>query len=128
LEILAIIIGLAGISVAASSTALSRRAEFGMLRHIGMTRGQVTRMLAVEGLITSTLGVLYGLSLGVLLSLVLVFVINRQSFHWSIDFALPAIDLACLAATLIGAAALTAIWSGRVATQASALSAVREDW
>jgi putative ABC transport system permease protein len=128
LELLAILIGLAGVSVAASSTALSRRAEFGMLRHIGMTRGQITRMLAVEGVVISALGVLYGLCLGIVLSLVLVFVINRRSFHWSIDFSVPGAELAVLAAVLIGTAALMAVWSGRIATQGSALAAVREDW
>jgi putative ABC transport system permease protein len=128
LELLAIVIGLAGISVAASSTALARRAEFGMLRHIGMTRRQITHMLACEGLITSSLGVAYGLGIGLILSLVLVFVIDRQSFHWSIDFAVPAAQLIVLATVLIAAAALTSIWSGRAATQRSALDAVREDW
>ena len=49
LEAIAVIIGLTGISFAASSTALARRAEFGMLRHIGMLRRQVVGMLASEG-------------------------------------------------------------------------------
>jgi putative ABC transport system permease protein len=128
LEAIAVIIGLTGISFAAGSTALARRAEFGMLRHIGMLRRQVIGMLASEGILTSAFGVLYGLGLGVALSLVLVYVINRQSFNWSIDFAVPAWQLAFLSVTLIGAAALTAIWSGRAALSQDAVRAVREDW
>lgn len=128
LEIIAVGIGLTGVSFAAGSTALARRAEFGMLRHIGMQRRQVIAMLASEGLLMSVLGVAYGLTLGAGLSLVLVFVINRQSFNWSIDFAVPYWQLAALSATLIGAAALTAVWSGRAAMGPSALRAVREDW
>jgi putative ABC transport system permease protein len=62
------------------------------------------------------------------LSLVLVYVINRQSFNWSIDFAVPARQLAFLSITLIGAAALNAIWSGRAAVSQDAVRAVREDW
>ncbi len=81
--------GLTGVSFAASSTALARRAEFGMLRHIGMLRRQIIGMLAGEGLLTSVFGVLYGLTLGGALSLVLVYVVNRQSFNWSIDLAVP---------------------------------------
>ncbi len=128
LEAIAVVIGLTGISFAASSTALARRAEFGMLRHIGMLRRQVIGMLASEGVLMSVFGVVYGLILGVALSLVLVYVVNRQSFNWSIDFAVPAWQLIVLSGTLIAAAAVTAIWSGRTAMNQDAVRAVREDW
>jgi putative ABC transport system permease protein len=128
LEAIAVIIGLTGVSFAASSTALARRAEFGMLRHIGMLRGQIVGMLAGEGILTSAFGVAYGLGLGTALSLVLVYVINRQSFNWSIDLAIPAWQLAVLSVTLIAAAAVTAVWSGRAAMSQDAVQAVREDW
>jgi putative ABC transport system permease protein len=128
LEVIAVIIGLTGVSFAASSTALARRAEFGMLRHIGMLRGQIIAMLADEGILTSAFGVIYGLGLGMALSLVLVYVINRQSFNWSIDLAVPVWQLALLSLVLIGAAAVTAIWSGRAALSQDAVRAVREDW
>jgi len=128
IEAVAVIIGLMGVSFAASSTALARRAEFGMLRHVGMLRRQVVAMLASEGVLMSLLGVLYGLILGSALSLVLVYVVNRQSFNWSIDFAVPLWQLGVLSVTLIAAAALTAVWSGRSALTHDAVRAVREDW
>lgn len=128
LETIAVLIGLMGVSFAASSTALARRAEFGTLRHIGMLRRQVIALLAGEGVLTCTFGVLYGLILGGALSLILVFVVNRQSFRWSIDLALPVLQLALLSVTLVLAAALTAIVSGRAATSDDAVRAVREDW
>ena len=128
LEAVAVIIGLVGVSLAASSTALARRAEFGMLRHIGMLRRQVIGMVASEGAVMSLFGVVYGLILGGMLSLVLVYVVNRQSFNWSIDLALPGRQLALLALILIAAAAVTALWSGRTATGQDAVRAVREDW
>ena len=128
LEGVAVLIGLLGVSFAASSAALSRRAEFGMLRHIGMLRRQVLGLIATEGLLTSALGVVYGLLLGLALSLVLVFVINRQSFNWSIDLALPLGPLCALSALLIIAATLTAVISGRAALSMDAVRAVREDW
>ena len=128
LEVIAVIIGLTGVSFAASSTALARRAEFGMLRHIGMLRRQIVGMLADEGILTSIFGVIYGLALGVALSLVLVYVINRQSFNWSIDLSVPAWLLALLSLGLIGAAAVTTVVSGRAALSQDAVRAVREDW
>jgi putative ABC transport system permease protein len=128
LEAIAVLIGLTGISFAASSTALARRAEFGMLRHIGMLRRQVIGIVASEGLLTSTCGVLYGLLLGIVLSLVLVYVVNRQSFNWSIDLVIPVWQLGLLSLFLIVAAAVTAFVSGRAATSRDAVLAVREDW
>jgi putative ABC transport system permease protein len=128
LEAVAVIIGLTGISVAASAAALARRGQFGMLRHLGVLRGQILGMLACEGLLQSTLAVLYGLLVGAALSLILVYVINRQSFHWSIDFAVPWMQLLILSVTLIAAAALTALWSGRAAMSQDVIRAVREDW
>ncbi len=128
LEVIAVIIGLTGVSFAASSTALARRAEFGMLRHLGMLRRQIIGMLADEGILTSIFGVIYGLVLGLALSLVLVYVINRQSFNWSIDLNVPAGQLVLLSLGLIGAAAVTAVISGRAALSQDAVRAVREDW
>ncbi|MFI4868690.1 MAG: FtsX-like permease family protein, partial [Steroidobacterales bacterium] len=128
LEGIAVVIGLIGVGVAASASALARRAQFGMLRHIGMLRRQVLAMLAIEGVIMSTLSVIYGLLLGTALSLILVYVINRQSFNWSIDLTLPWRQLVVLSLGLISAAALTALWSGRAAMSQDAIRAVREDW
>lgn len=128
LEAVAVLIGLVGIACAGAATALARRGEFGMLRHIGMLRRQIVAMLAAEGLLVSLLAALYGLVLGAAISLVLVHVINRQSFHWSIDLAVPVRQLAVFAAALIGAATLTNVVSARAALRTSALRAVREDW
>jgi putative ABC transport system permease protein len=128
LEVIAVLIGLAGVGVASSSTALARRAQFGMLRHVGMLRRQVLGMLASEGIIMSALSALYGLLLGLVLSVILVYVINRQSFSWSIDLAVPWLQLLLLSIALIAASALTALWSGRAALGQDAVRAVREDW
>jgi putative ABC transport system permease protein len=128
LEAIAVLIGLTGVSLAAGSTALARRAEFGVLRHIGMLRRQIVGMLAREGLLLGAFGVVYGLALGATLSLVLVYVVNRQSFNWSIDLAVPYEQLAVLCLTLLVAAAVTAVWSGRAAMSQDAVRAVREDW
>lgn len=128
LEAISVLIGLLGVSVAASSTALSRRAQFGMLRHLGMLRRQVLWMFAGEGVALSAVAVVYGLALGAMLSLILVYVINRQSFHWSIDLSVPWGQLALLSLSLIAAAAVTALWSGRAAVSLDPIRAVREDW
>jgi putative ABC transport system permease protein len=128
LEAAAVLIGIFGVSASFSAQALARRREFGVLRHLGMTRREVTTMLGIEGLIVGCLGVAAGLVLGWLVSLVLVHVINRQSFHWSMDMHIPWGPLGLLAAVLGAVAAATAIVSGRRATSDAVTRAVREDW
>jgi putative ABC transport system permease protein len=89
LEAVAVLIGLFGLSSSFGALVLARSREFGMLRHVGMTRRQVAAMLAAEGALVSALGLALGLALGWVISLVLIHVVNRQSFHWSMDLHLP---------------------------------------
>jgi putative ABC transport system permease protein len=122
------LIGLVGIACAGASNALSRRGEFGMLRHLGLLRRQVVAMLAAEGFAISALAALYGLALGGAISLVLVHVVNRQSFNWSIDLAIPGWQVAAFTGALLATATLTNVFSARAALGTTALRAVREDW
>ncbi|HSD62049.1 MAG TPA: ABC transporter permease, partial [Burkholderiales bacterium] len=128
LEAIAVVIGLLGISVSAGSQVAARRGEFGMLRHVGMTRSQIAAMLGIEGVLVGAIGVLLGIALGWVISLVLVHVVNRQSFHWSMDLHVPWAGLAALALALLAAAAATAVVSGRAAMGPDVVRAVREDW
>jgi len=128
LEAAAVLIGLAGVALAGAAAATARRGEFGMLRHLGMLRRQIVAMLAGEGLLLGAVGMLYGLVLGSALSLVLVYVVNRQSFNWSIDLAIPWWQLGALCAALLAAATMANLLSARTALGVGALRAVREDW
>ena len=128
LEIVAVVIGLFGLSSSFGALVLARRREFGVLRHIGMTRGQIGVMLAGEGLLVSALGVAAGLALGWLISLVLINVVNPQSFHWGMELHMPWRLLAEFVAVMLTMATLTAIASGRQAMSAEAIRAVKEDW
>lgn len=128
LEAAAIAIGLFGLSSGMTAQALARRREFGMLRHVGMTRGQVAALLTSEGLLTSIVGLLAGLSLGWLISLVLIHVVNRQSFHWSMELHVPWLALLGFAAVMLALATLTARASARHAQREDVVRAVRDDW
>jgi len=128
LEAVAVLIGLLGISAAASVRVLARRAEFGMLRHLGMTRSEIGGMLALEGAALGAAGTLAGLAAGWIIALVLIGVVNRQSFHWSMDLHAPWGPLAGLAGILVATAALTSVCSGREAMGDDVVRAVKEDW
>jgi putative ABC transport system permease protein len=128
LEAIAIAIGLSGVAATFSAQTLARAREFGMLRHVGVSRGQVLRILALEGGSLTVLGVATGFVLGLLISLILVYVVNPQSFHWTMQLHLPWPLLGSVAAVLVLASVATALVSGRYALSGGPVRAVREDW
>jgi putative ABC transport system permease protein len=128
LEVAAIVIGLTGIAATFSAQAIARRREFGMLRHLGVTRAEILGLLAAEGLLVTALALVLGLAAGIAIAWILVEVVNPQSFHWTMDLLLPWAQIAALIAALLAAAAATAVFAGRRAIAQEAVLAVREDW
>jgi len=55
-------------------------------------------------------------------------VVNPQSFHWTMDLALPWLRLLALCAAVVLAGTLTAWLAGRAAASRDAVQAVKEDW
>jgi putative ABC transport system permease protein len=128
LQAVAIAIGLFGIAASFSAQVLARRKEFGLLAHLGLTRAQILAVVAAEGAVWTAAGTLVGLALGLAVSVVLVHVVNPQSFHWTMDLLLPWGRLALLAAAVMLAGTLTAWLAARSAAAGSMASAVKEDW
>ncbi len=128
MEALAVLVGLFGLSSSLGAIVLARRREFGMLRHLGVTRAQIGAMLAAEGGLLAALGTLAGLACGAAVSLVLVRVVNRQSFNWSMELHPPYLLVVSLAGAVVLLGAFTAYLSGREAMSVQAVRAVREDW
>ena len=85
-------------------------------------------MLAFGGAALGAVGVVTGLVVGFVVSLILIYVVNRQSFHWTMDVHVPWGLLAVLSGVLIAAAAITAAVSGRQAMGEDVVRAVKEDW
>jgi putative ABC transport system permease protein len=127
LEIAAIFVGLAGISATFSAQAWSRRREFGMLRHLGITRREIAALLGAEGALLGALGAAIGLALGVAIALILIFVVNRESFHWSMELHIPWITMAILSVALVVLTAISAVLSGKYAMSKQVVMTVKED-
>jgi len=72
--------------------------------------------------------VVAGLAAGGAIGLVLIRVVNRQSFHWSMDVHVPWASLALFGLALVALGALSAVLAGRQAMRQDAVLAVREDW
>lgn len=108
LQLLAVVVAFIGVLSALMALQLERTREFGTLRAIGLTPGQLWRLTLLEtGLMGGLAGVL-ALPTGLTLAAILVYVINRRSFGWTIQFALApetlvqALLVAVLAALLAG--------------------------
>jgi len=128
LQAVAIAIGLFGVAASFSAQVLARRKEFGLLAHLGLTRRQILAVVAGEGAAWTAIGALAGLLLGLAVSVVLVKVVNPQSFHWTMDLAAPWARLLALCAAVVAAGTVTAWLSGRAAAGRDAVLAVKEDW
>jgi putative ABC transport system permease protein len=128
MEAVAVLVGLFGLSSSLGAIVLARRREFGVLRHLGVTRSEVRAMLAAEGGLLALVGAAAGLVVGGAISLVLVYVVNRQSFNWSMELHPPYWLLLALASTLVVLAIVTAVVSGREAMGMGPVRAVRDDW
>jgi putative ABC transport system permease protein len=89
LEGVAIIVAMLGAANSLLAMVLDRRREFGLLQYLGGAADQIRRMVLVEAGLVGLLSNLLGLALGFALSLVLIYVINVQSFGWSIQFHPP---------------------------------------
>ena len=128
LQAVAIAIGLFGVAASFSAQVLARRKEFGLLAHLGLTRRQVLAVVAGEGAAWTLIGAACGLLLGLAVAVLLVHVVNPQSFHWTMDLLLPWGRLLALCAAVVLAGTLTAWVAGRAAAGRDAVLAVKEDW
>lgn len=123
LEIIAILVAILGVSGTLLTLVLERQREIAVLRLVGTDRRQVRRLVVLEALMIGAVSQAVGLVVGVLLSLVLIFVINVQSFGWTIQFHLPLAFLAQMSVVILVATALAGLYPAR---RAATLHMARE--
>ncbi|MFO1290902.1 MAG: ABC transporter permease, partial [Nitrosomonas sp.] len=128
LEIIAVLVGLLGVAASFSAQVLTRIKEFGILRHMGLTRSQIIRMLTLEGGFLTSFGITIGFILGGSISLILIFIVNPQSFHWTMQLYMPWSWLVLMIIALLFSAALTAYIVGKSAVARQVVQSVKEDW
>ncbi len=98
LEAVAILVAMLGAANSLLALVLDRRREIGLIRYLGADGGQVRKMILTEAGLLGLLAGVLGLALGMALSLVLIYVVNKQSFGWTIQFHPP---VALLGAALV---------------------------
>ncbi len=126
LEAIAIAVAMFGIAATLLALALERRREITMLRLAGAERRHVRRMVVIEAVVLGAVTQGVGLMVGLALSLILIYVINVQSFGWTIQFDLPVAFLAQSTAAVLAATALAGLWPARLAAGFD-LAGLRDD-
>lgn len=113
LEAIGLIISIAGLGSMLASLLIERRSETSTLIRIGFSPRQIATTTASEGIALSALAITTGLLLGVLLGLVLVFIINRQSFGWTLAVDMPWSLLCLLGVLTLGGAGVVSYLVGK---------------
>jgi putative ABC transport system permease protein len=118
---LAVLIALIGVANTLALSIYERTRELGLLRAVGMTRGQLRSMVRAEALITSAFGALEGLVLGTFFGWAIVYAMRSLGVT---QLAFPVAQLLIIAvlAALVGL--LAAIAPSRHAAKLNILQAV----
>jgi putative ABC transport system permease protein len=127
LEAIAIMVAVMGIAGALLALVIDRRRELGLLRFLGASSSQVGKMILVEAGVLGLLANFAGLALGFVLSLVLVYVINEQSFGWTIQFHWPVTVLLAALSIVYLATVLSGLYPARIATRLNPIEVVHEE-
>ncbi|MDP3720296.1 MAG: FtsX-like permease family protein [Acidobacteriota bacterium] len=117
LELIAIIVAMLGVAGTLLTLVLERRRELSLLRLTGADRKQVRKMVIIEAALIGAVSQGIGLTMGLALSLVLIYVINVQSFGWTIQFHLPTAFLIQSSIAVVVATAIAGVYPARRAAQ-----------
>ena len=124
LRLLAFVVAFVGVLSALMALELERSRELGVMRAWGLTPRELWRLVVTQtGLIGFVSGVL-AVPMGVVLSIVMIFVVNKRSFGWTLDMQVgPEVLVQALGLALVGAllAGLYPAWRMARTSPAAAL-------
>jgi len=127
LEAVAILVAVMGVAGALLALVIDRRRELGLLRFLGCSAQQIRKLILVEAGLLGLLANVAGVILGFVMSLILIFVINKQSFGWTIRFHWPvAVLLGALTSVYI-ATVLAGLYPAQIAVRLNPLEVVHDE-
>ncbi len=127
LEAVAVLVAVMGIAGALLALVIDRRRELGLMRFLGATTQQVRKVILFEAGLLGLFANFVGALLGYFLSLVLIFVINKQSFGWTIRFHWPVEILLAGLTFVYAATVLSGLYPARMAARLNPIEVVHED-
>ena len=123
----AIVVAVLGIVNTLAALILERSRELALLRVGGLTWGELRTMLVLESTLLGVASTAAGLVMGYALSWILIYVINKQSFGWTIDFHTPVALIATSLAVTLAASALAGLAPARLARRIDIASAIKSE-
>jgi putative ABC transport system permease protein len=124
---IAIVVAVLGIINTLSALILERAGELALLRLLGMSPAEIRRMIVLESSILGVASTVAGLVMGYALSWILIFVINKQSFGWTIEFHTPARLIAASLAVTFLSAVLAGLAPARFAARVNMAAALKSE-
>ena len=123
----AIVVAVLGIVNTLAALILERTRELALLRVSGLSTGELRTMIVLESTLLGVASTVAGLVMGYVLSWILIYVINKQSFGWTIDFHTPAALIAASLAVTLLASALAGLVPARMARGIDIASAMKTE-
>jgi putative ABC transport system permease protein len=127
LEAIAVLIAVMGVAGALLALVIDRRRELGLLRFLGAASGQIRKLIVIEAGLIGLLANFAGIALGSTLSLILIYVINKQSFGWTIRFHWPVAVLLGALTLVYAATVLAGLYPAHVAVRLNPVEVVHEE-
>jgi putative ABC transport system permease protein len=127
LEGVAVFVAVMGVAGALLALVIDRKREFGLLSFLGGARTQLRRMVLFEAGLIGLFANVAGLILGLLLSLLLIYVINKQSFGWTIQFHWPVAVLLGALSVVYVATIAAGLYPARVAMRLNPIEVIHEE-
>jgi putative ABC transport system permease protein len=124
LELIGIVVAVTGLGMTFSSMLVDRRNELTTLRALGWRRNELAAAASLEGALLSSGSVMAGLVTSLGLGWILIYLINKQSFGWTLQFQIPWLSLVAVGLLVILSGTITAWLVGR---WGSGLAADREE-
>ncbi len=127
LEAIAVLVAVLGIVNTLVTAVLERRREFATLRAIGASTRQVERLVLWEAAYLGLIGAVLGVVGGLLLALLLIHVINKQSFGWTIQMTVPGGVILQAVVLALTSALVAGYWPARWAARQPLVEGLREE-
>lgn len=124
---IAIIVAVLGIVNTLAALILERSREIALLRVGGLTLGEMRTMIILESALLGFSSIVVGVVMGYALSYILIFVINKQSFGWTIEFHTPYALLAGSLALTFLASVAAGIVPARLASKLDLANAIKSE-
>jgi putative ABC transport system permease protein len=127
LRTLTVIVAFVGVLSALMALQFERARELGVLRAVGLTPGQLWRLVTLQTSLMGFVSGLIALPFGLMMAAVLIFVVNKRSFGWTLEMHLSAEVFLQAILVAVCAALVAGLYPGFKMARTSPARALREE-